>query len=122
MESEFNVPVFIDNDANCFAVGERLYGKGRQYENFVGLAIGTGIGAGIINRGRLLEDSNCGSGEFGEISYKDKRYEDYCSGLFFKNKYNIDGKTLCKKAKNNNRAALKIFEDFGYHLGNAIKL
>jgi len=121
LESKFKVPTFIDNDANCFALGERLYGKGRKYENFVGLAIGTGIGGGIINKGRLLEDANCGSGEFGEVLYKDKRYEDYCSGMFFKGKYNIDGKKLYQRAKTGNKTALRILEEFGYHLGNAIK-
>jgi len=121
LESKFGVPAFIDNDANCFALGERLYGKGRKYENFVGLTIGTGIGGGVINKGRLLEDTNCGSGEFGEILYKDKRYEDYCSGLFFQNKYDIKGQDLFKRAKNKDKTAIKIFEEFGFHLGNAIK-
>ncbi|MDE5035663.1 ROK family protein, partial [Francisella tularensis] len=40
LEAEFKVPVFIDNDATCFAIGQRLYGKGKQYENFVGITIG----------------------------------------------------------------------------------
>ena len=121
LEKKFKVPAFIDNDANCFALGERLYGKGKKYENFVGITIGTGIGGGIINKGRLLEDSNCGSGEFGEVLYKDKRYEDYCSGMFFKDKYNIDGVKLYEKAKSGDKAARDIFKEFGFHLGNAIK-
>ncbi|MDE4951107.1 ROK family protein, partial [Francisella tularensis] len=37
LDAEFKVPVFIDNDENCFAIGQRLYGKGKQYENFVGI-------------------------------------------------------------------------------------
>ncbi|MFC2149221.1 ROK family protein [Candidatus Auribacterota bacterium] len=121
LESKFNVPVFIDNDVNCFTLGTRMYGIGRKYENFVGIALGTGIGGGIINNGKLLTDANCGSGEFGEILYKDKRYEDYCSGMFFREKYNTDGKELAEKAKAGDKSALKIFEEFGYHLGNAIK-
>lgn len=115
------MPAFIDNDVNCFAIGEKLYGIGKDYENFVGLAIGTGIGGGIINKGRLLADANCGSGEFGEILYKDGRYEDYCSSLFFENKYHTDGKTLFGKAKKGDEKALQIFEEFGFHLGNAVK-
>jgi len=121
LEKRFKVPAFVDNDANCFAIGEKLYGKGKRYENFVGLAIGTGIGGGIINRGRLLEDANCGSGEFGEVLYKDKRYEDYCGSLFFSRMHNIDGRKLYDKAKSGNKAALKVFEEFGFHLGNIVK-
>lgn len=40
--------VFIDNDANCFAIRQRLYGKDKQYENFVGITIGTSISGGKI--------------------------------------------------------------------------
>lgn len=121
LEEKFNVPAFIDNDANCFALGTRLYGKGQKYENFVGLAIGTGIGGGIISNGHLLPDANCGSGEFGEAPYLDKRYEDYCSGVFFQDTHNTNGKAVAERARSGDAAALKIFEDFGYHLGNAIK-
>ena len=121
LEKEFGVPAFIDNDANCFALGARIYGKGRKYENFVGLAIGTGIGGGVIYKGRLLEDANCGSGEFGEVLYKDKRYEDYCSGMFFAEKYNTTGKELSERAKKGDEEALEAFKEFGFHLGNAIK-
>ena len=122
LEKEFNVPVFIDNDANCFAIGEKFYGKGQKYQHFVGITIGTGIGGGIITAGHLAQDSNCGSGEFGEMYYLDARLEDYCSGQFFLHKYNIDGKELDAKARAGDAHALKIFQEFGYHLGRAIKM
>ena len=121
LEDKFSRSVFINNDANCFAIGEKVYGKGRQYSSFVGLAIGTGIGGGIVNNNSLLKDVNCGAGEFGEMKYLDARYEDYCSGIFFKNRYKTDGKELYKKAKTNDRQALDIFNEFGKHLGNLIK-
>ncbi|MDE5000888.1 ROK family protein, partial [Francisella tularensis] len=54
LEAEFKVPVFIDNDANCFALGQRLYGKGKHYDNCVGLTIGTGSGGGLRHTGSLL--------------------------------------------------------------------
>ncbi|MFC4892142.1 ROK family protein [Pseudofrancisella aestuarii] len=121
LEEEFKVPVYIDNDANCFAIGERLYGKGKEYLNFVGITIGTGIGGGIINNGTLLQDSNCGSGEFGMLPYLDGILEDYCSGQFFIKKIGIDGAELFKRAKNNDTDAIEIYKQFGKHLGNAIK-
>jgi len=121
LEKHFNKKVFINNDANCFAIGERVFGIGQKYENFIGLAIGTGIGGGIINNGSLLKDVNCGSGEFGEMKYLDARYEDYCSSLFFKKKYNIDGFDLYNMALSGDSKALEIFKTFGFHLGNMIK-
>jgi glucokinase len=122
LEKEFGVPVFIDNDANCFAIGERLYGKGRTYEDFVGVTLGTGIGTGVINRGTLLSDANCGSGEFGEVPYLDGKVEDYASGQFFKNIIKTDGGLLFERAKNGDEFALNAYSQFGVHLGNAVKI
>jgi len=122
LQKKFNVPVFLDNDANCFAVGERYYGKGRNYENFVGMTIGTGLGGGIINGGFLLKDENCMSGEFGEILYMETKAENYCSGLFFKTKYNTDGMIVFNKAESGDTEALRIFNEFGFHLGRVIKI
>jgi glucokinase len=122
LEKHFKVPVFIDNDANCFAIGEKLYGKGKEYDNFVGITLGTGIGTGIINRGTLLSDANCGSGEFGMIPYLDGIVEDYSSGQFFKHKINVNGGSLFNKAKNDDEFALNAYSQFGTHLGNALKI
>jgi glucokinase len=121
LEKRYNIPVFLDNDANCFALGEHIFGVGIGIENFVGITIGTGMGAGIITEGHLLKDANCGSGEFGSIPYLDGIYEDYCSGKFFKTFYNEDGQNVLKKAKNGDQNAIKAFQKFGEHMGNAIK-
>jgi glucokinase len=121
LEREFNLPVYINNDANCFAVGERFFGAGRDYDDFVGLICGTGLGAGIIKNGHLMPDRNCGSGEFGEIPYLDRITEYYASGQFFSNVYNQDGDTMARKAREKDEVALKAFKEFSVHLGRAIK-
>lgn len=121
LEKRFGLPVYINNDANCFAVGERFFGKGRDYDDFVGLICGTGLGAGIIKNGHLMPDRNCGSGEFGEISYLEGIFEHYASGQFFTHVYNENGNVMAQKARDNDREALKAFGEFGTHLGKAIK-
>ncbi len=121
LEKFFNVPVFLDNDANCFAIGERIYGAGQQSDDFVGLTLGTGMGSGIIKNGKIMQDVNCGSGEFGSIPYLDSIYEDYCSGKFFLNNYATKGEILFNKALQGDIAASKAFSVFGEHIGNAIK-
>ncbi|MEJ2695658.1 MAG: ROK family protein [Candidatus Sulfobium sp.] len=55
LRKRFGTPVFIENDANAAALGERMVGSGRDFQNFVLLTLGTGIGAGIIYQGRVLE-------------------------------------------------------------------
>ena len=122
LEKEFSCPVFMNNDASCFALGEHYFGLGKGCENFVGITLGTGMGTGIITRGRLLDDAHCGSGEFGMIPYKDGIMEDYCSGKFFKKFHNSDGEEFFNLAKNGDKKALEAFEEFGMHLGNAIKM
>ena len=83
LEQEFGIPVFINNDANCFAMGEQIYGTGKRFDHFVGITLGTGVGGGIIQQGRLLADANCGSGEYGEMPYLDGILEYYCGSFFF---------------------------------------
>ena len=78
LEKEFKVPVYINNDANCFVVGEKYFGAGKNYKDIVGLILGTGLGSGIYTNDKLYMGANCGAGEFGMISYKDSNYEDYC--------------------------------------------
>ncbi|PKP13729.1 MAG: sugar kinase [Bacteroidetes bacterium HGW-Bacteroidetes-3] len=121
LKKEFGIPVFLDNDANCFALGEYRFGQGKNCKNMVGLTVGTGMGAGIITNGHLISDANGGAGEFGMIQYKDSIFEDYCSGKFFKRQYHLTGEELKILADQGNAKALEAFEEFGKHLGNAIK-
>jgi len=57
IRSRFSVPVMIENDANVAALGEKIAGAGKGFDNFVLLTLGTGIGSGIIHKGKLLDVS-----------------------------------------------------------------
>jgi glucokinase len=120
LERKYSVPVFINNDANCFALGEKYFGKGRKFQDIVGMVIGTGIGAGIILNGKLYSGHNCGAGEFGEISFRDHNLEYYCSGKFFKEKYHLSGEDLLMLANKNDAKAIAIFEEFGINMSYAL--
>ncbi|MGM9797976.1 MAG: ROK family protein [Parabacteroides sp.] len=121
LESRFGVPVLVDNDANCFALGERIFGVGQEYANFVGLTIGTGLGGGIIQQGKLLADANCGSGEFGTLPYKERTLEYYCSGSFFQNVYGVSGKEMSERALRGDAEALAAYRQLGFYVADAIK-
>ncbi|NME70061.1 ROK family protein [Flammeovirga aprica] len=120
LTEEFQVPVFVHNDASCFASGERYFGEGQHYDDFVGLITGTGCGSGIIKNGHLMQDQNCGAGEFGMIPYLHHNYEYYCSGQFFRREYNISGQKLAALAMEKDQKALEIFEEYGKHLAKVI--
>ncbi len=60
-----NIPVFVENDANCAALGEAYAGSGHGAQNFVAVTLGTGVGSGIIIDGKIVSGVNCAGGECG---------------------------------------------------------
>lgn len=122
LEARFSVPVYVDNDANCFALGERIFGEGKAVDNFVGLTLGTGLGGGIIQKGKLLADANCGSGEFGMIPYQGQVLEYFCSGSYFMNVWGVDGKEMYARAMRKDEQALEAYRQLGVHVAAAIKI
>lgn len=67
IQDKINVPVAVDNDVNCAAIGEGYYGSGKEVSNFLCLTYGTGIGGAIIMNGELVKGHNGLAGEFGHI-------------------------------------------------------
>lgn len=121
LEERYEVPVSLNNDANCFALGEKMYGKGTRYRNLVGLSIGTGLGMGIIIDNRLYSGVMCGAGEIGMLPYKDGIIERYAGSFFFTGKYEQSAKAIHELAQRNQPQAIEAFDEFGIHLGEAIK-
>jgi glucokinase len=67
IQSAIDLPILVDNDANVAAWGEFRYGAGRGSTDMLLVAVGTGIGGGIIADGRLLRGSHGFAGEIGHI-------------------------------------------------------
>ncbi|MDP4278824.1 MAG: ROK family protein [Bacteroidota bacterium] len=117
LEDRFHLPVFINNDANCFVSGELFFGKAKGYHSVVGLVLGTGLGAGLIINGRLYEGNNCGAGELGNLPFREHTYEYYCSGQYFRDELNVPAYEVSRLAGQNDQEALQLFETFGTNLG-----
>lgn len=120
LEEKFGIPVAINNDANCFALGEYKFGASNVHKHVIGITLGTGIGTGIIANGHLYTGKLCGAGEWGAIPYLDGTFEDYCGSKFFKERYHISAKKLSVKAMDGDQEAIKIFYEFGKHIGALI--
>jgi glucokinase len=118
----FHLPVYINNDANCYALGEVHYGLAKNCDSVVGITLGTGLGGGIVINGSLLKDATGAAGEFGVIPYLDKTLEAYCSGQFFMDHYGIGGEVMAEKAMKGDEESIKAFQEFGKHIGNAVKI
>lgn len=121
LEQKFKLPVFVNNDANCFALGVARFELNDFQGDLVGLTMGTGIGTGIIINGQLYAGKNTGAGEIGSIKYLDLDFEHYCSSDFFVREYSISGKEAGLKAQAGDVEALKIWDDFGRHVGELMK-
>ena len=68
LEERFSVPVFIDNDANLYALGEWWKGSGAKASILLCITIGTGIGGGLIFNGNIWHGAHGFGGEFGHIT------------------------------------------------------
>ena len=133
IKNKFCLPVFLDNDARCFALAESLYGAGKKHKTVVGLTIGTGLGGGIV----IDKEIYRGKGSAGEIGHMMINFngpkcscgsygclEEYVSaraimrnakGLIAKNPLD-----LSILAKNGNKKAIKVFKEAGTYLGIGI--
>ncbi len=131
VEKKFKVPVFLDNDANCFALAEALFGQGKSCNNVVGITLGTGFGGGLVINKKLYY----GKGNAAELGHMSIKYdglkskskntgsiEEYVSSRGIKNIF--DGKTEPKSiqnlALNGNKKALETYKKIGYYLGIAL--
>ncbi len=64
---QFNTTVYVGNDVEVAALGEYLYGAGRGYNNFVCIFVGTGIGSGIVQNGKMYTGLTGTAGELGHM-------------------------------------------------------
>ena len=65
LEKILGRPVRVENDANCFALSEAVDGAGKGAEVVFGVILGTGVGGGIVVRGKILTGPNAIAGEWG---------------------------------------------------------
>jgi len=121
LSDRFGIPVQVNNDVNCFVLGEHRYGVAKGFSNAIGLAVGTGLGGGVILNNQLYSGRNGGAGEFGLVPYLDANIETYCSGGFFSRKYGISAVEAFNLAEQGNKEAAGMWNEFGKHMGYAIQ-
>jgi glucokinase-like ROK family protein len=81
LTERYHMPITVDNDLNLAALGESWFGAGQRCRNMVLIAVGTGIGAGIIIDGALYRGASEASGEIGHMilgrEFFGKNYEEF---------------------------------------------
>ncbi|KGE17190.1 ROK family protein [Paenibacillus wynnii] len=68
MKEYYDFPVYIDNDVRVNLYGEWLHGAGRGYNNLILLTLGTGLGSGIVNDGKVVYGTSYSAGEIGHMN------------------------------------------------------
>jgi len=68
LNETFNVPVFVDNEANIAALGEHFFGAAQGYEEVLYISAGVGLGGGIVHSGRVFSGVTGFSAEFGHMA------------------------------------------------------
>jgi len=132
LEKKFKVPVFFDNDANLFAYSEALIGQAKKYSVVVGVTLGTGLGCGLIVDKKIYHGKG-GASEFGHVSINldgpkcacgsTGCFEEYAGSRAIRRlatKYKLgdkDGQVLSKLAKQGDKKAMKLWEEFGKQIG-----
>jgi len=68
IEEKTGIHTFVDDSVRCMTVAEKHYGAAKNYENFLFVGLGKGIGLGIYVNGKIYRGSNGLSGELGHIT------------------------------------------------------
>jgi glucokinase len=68
LSERINLPVAVDNDANCMAFAEWKCGAGQGFDHVVFVSLGTGVGGAVIANGQMIRGAMHGAGEIGQTS------------------------------------------------------
>lgn len=67
LKKHYDLPVYITNDANAAAIGERIYGEAANMKDFIVITLGTGLGSGVFSGGQLIYGCDAQAGELGHV-------------------------------------------------------
>ena len=117
LSKKYRVPVFVQNDAKCFAFGQLTDDE----QHIVGLILGTGVGAGIIIDGKIYCGQNGTAGEVGGILNSESiTFEQSLGGHEIYSQTGISVAQWAKSAMSHDKKAKKLFDDYGKILGELL--
>jgi glucokinase len=128
LENYFNLKVAINNDANCFVLGEACFGSAQHAAIVCGATLGTGFGCGIVINRKIFEGSTGTAAEVWRSPYVDRTFEEYGSARAVTRVYQqitdqeLDAKEIFGLAQENDQDAMAAWSEFGVHLGKILAI
>jgi len=119
-------PVLVNNDANCFTLGEQRAGVARNCDYVLGVTLGTGFGLGFVYQGAIFNGATGTALEFALTPYRDGVFEDYISGRGLMKIYaglseeQHSPTEITQLAAQGDTRALECWRRFGKHLAQAL--
>ncbi|MDJ0616123.1 MAG: ROK family protein [Calothrix sp. MO_192.B10] len=127
LEAATGKPTVVANDANCAGLGEAWLGAGRNWQNFILLTLGTGVGGAIIQNGELFTGFGGAAGELGLInlyphgpmcnSGNQGSLEQYVSAIAIRRRTGKEPSQLGALARQGDGSALAFWQEYGRDLG-----
>lgn len=130
---DWDIQIFTENDGNLFTLAESWGGVGLEFEKqtsipfteqvALGITLGTGVGGGLLNRGKIFTGANGGSLEVGHVCLDPQGRSCYCGQLgcsesylsgtaLQKNRYDWSAREIFEKYRNEDINAEKILKDY----------
>ncbi len=126
LQRKLKLPVYVNNDANVFVLGESYFGAAKGYGIVYGVTLGTGFGNGLVINGRNHTGATGTATEVFCTPYGGKIWEDYISGRGVSMLYRqlgggvVSSLEVYHRARNKEKRALKCWNNFGMHLGRIL--
>jgi len=126
VHEKFKIPVIMNNDANCFALGECFFGAGREHKIVLGYTLGTGLGCATVINSTIYSGATQHACEVWPSPYRDKTIEDFVSGRGISRMYrDLGGEKrsaleIAQLAYAGDKTANQTWDQFGEHLAYAI--
>jgi glucokinase len=128
IEDHFKVPVLVNNDANCFVLGEAFWGAGKGVNIVCGVTLGTGFGCGIVFGKKIFSGSTGTAAEVWNSPYQDLNFEEFGAARGVVKAYKelagekMSSLEIYNRAKSGDETAMKAWHEYGVHLGKIIAI
>lgn len=128
VRDRLGAPLFLENDANCLALGEALQGAGAGHASVVAVTLGTGFGCGIVLGGAMYSGVTGNAGEVAFCPVAGATYDEMLSGAGVRRFYErvrnaptgLSAREIGELGEAGDPAALEAWRYFGQAVGSAL--